>query len=382
LNLAAADARLANRFATDALQAAVGKNYNEFLLFGLAQLLSPNLPQDARPSEPVAAAIQQALAAGMLRPAQNAADQKAICDLAAPVTTVMKKFSPEQQGLLQAAVENCKRMSPANTRNVNDVETRNRDSAAAELLKEAADTADAHPRAMLKQQAARRAMREKDYARALEIYDSFTPEERKAYPTWRWERGGAAQVALEAWYKAHDLQAVQQVIARAPDNERASLTLNAASLGFLSKDPSYGLVMLTQARRELEKNPVTDNHRVYMELLRLYARNAPEEAVSVLRLVVSGINSFKEPENARVRWMPPGWKLQPIGLPAAVLDSDPEMAAAAIAEIKSPQARIAMRLGLLQACLQRYQQPTTPATPARKTESKPKSKGPDTGEKK
>lgn len=60
------------------------------------------------------------------------------------------------------------------------------------------------------------------------------------------------------------------------------------------------------------------------------------------------------------------------------------MVSAAVSELKSPQARVAMRLGLLQACLQRYQGPAkpsapktdskTPAAPTLKTDAKPPSK--------
>lgn len=371
LDLKAFDAQLADRFGLEAVQAARDNNYDRDSFYALAQLVAPlvNRPENLRASEAVSAQILQTLAAGMLRPVQNAADQKSICDLAMPVTTAMKKFPPEQQGLLRAAVDKCKGLNPQINRNVTYLEARTRDAAPGELLNQAAETSDARSRASLKEEAARQAEREKDYLRAFEIMESFTAEERDAWVMWSRTLQLEAQQAIAAFYRAHDLQGVQQLIARVPDNQRARMMLHAADLGFRSKDPAYGITMLTQARRELEKNPVTDDYYLYLSLLYSYAHEVPEESTSVLRLAVKGLNDFKVPEKAKIKPLEPGWRLNPIMMPPTLLDSDPQMVSAAIAEVKSPQARIAMRLGLLQACLQRYQGPAKP--PARKADSKP-----------
>jgi len=386
MNLRSADPQLADRFALDALEAARNNNYDVVFFFALAQLAAPlaNVPEIMHAPEAVRSQILEALAAGMLRPVQNAADKASICDLAMPVTIAMKKFPPEQQGPLRAAVDNCTATNPQTRRMVGDMEARTRDSASADLLAQAADTNDARSRASLKQEAARRAEREKDFLRALDIWESFTTEERDAFPLWQSMWRHAVGQALTTSYRAHDLTGVQQLIARAPDNMRPALILQAANLGFSSKDAGYGITMLTQAHRELEKNPVTDDYRVYLNLLMLYTAHVSEEAPAALRLAVKGINDFKIPENAKVKPFEPGSRLGPITVPAGLLDSDPQMVSAAVSELKSPQARVAMRLGLLQACLQRYQgsaQPPapktdskTPAAPTLKTDAKPAAK--------
>jgi hypothetical protein len=386
MTLRSADPQLADRFALDALEAARNNNYDRDFFYALAQLAAPRtqLPEKMRAPEALGAQILQTLAAGMLRPAQNAAERKSICDLAMPVTIAMKKFPPEQQGPLRAAVDNCKAANPQTKRTVGDMEARTRDSAPAELLAQAADTNDARSRASLKQEAARRAEREKDFLRALDIWESFTPEERDMFPQWQSMWRYVAGQAMTASYRAHDLAGVQQLIARAPDNLRPGLILQAANLGFSSKDAAYGVTMLTQAQRELEKNPVTDDYRLYLNLLTLYTAHVSEEAPAALRLAVKGINDFKIPENEKIKPFEPGWRLEPITVPAGLLDSDPQMVAAAVSELKSPQARVAMRLGLLQACLQRYQGPAkppapksdskTPAPPTLKTGAKPAAK--------
>jgi hypothetical protein len=297
------------------------------------------------------------LATGMLRVPQNPSEKASICELAMPVTMAMRKFPPAQQAQLQAAVDNCKATDAPTRRNVAAAESYADNRPASELLAQAADTSDARSRAHLKLTAAQEAESAGEYQRALDILAGLTPEERDAQPIWssRWRM--IAMKATRNSYKAHDLQTIQNVLAEAPGDLRASLMVDISFLAYAAKDEGYGLTMLTQARRELEKNPVTDNYMPYLSLLNAYAARLPEEGAQVLRLAVDGINNFKVPEGAKMRPVDFGWQLRPVHLPAALLDSDPQMVSAAVSELKTPQARIAMRLGLLQACLQRYQAP-------------------------
>jgi len=368
--LRSADSQRADRFALQALEAA-RSNYDSFLLFGLAQVASPQvgLPERMKAPQELRSQILDVLAAGMLRPAQRPGDKQAICQLASPVTMAMKAFPPAQQAQLRIAVENCKATDARLSENVNTLEIHSRDAASGELLRQAGESNDAHSRAALKQKAAEQASAEKDFSRALDIMDTFTAEERESLVSWETRWSAIAQNSIFVSYSAHDLQAIQQVIARAPNSVRATLMMMAATRGFASKDTAYGMTMLTQAHRELEKNPVTSDYRPYMQLLTLYAANASEQAVGVLRLAIVGINNFKIPEGAKSHPTAPGSQLATINVPASLLDSDPQMVSAAVSELKSPQARVAMRLGLLQACLQRYQGPAKP--PAPKSDSKP-----------
>lgn len=378
-NLQSADPQRADQFATEALQAA-RTNYDPFMFFALAQMAAPMHP-DMDVPESLKSQILQALASGMLRVPQGPAEKASICRLASPVTMAMKKFPPAQQPQLQAAVDNCKAADAEARRNVKQMESFADDRPARELLSQAADAGDAQSRADLKMRAAEQAQHAGEYLRALDILTSLAPEEREARPAWesRWDM--IAGQAIRDRYKAHDLQAIQNIIGQAPDTQRASLMMSASALAYIAKDDGYGLAMLTQARRELEKNPVSDNYNPYLRLLISYSAHVPEEAASVLRLTVEGINNFKVPEGAKIRPAEPGWRLQEISLPAALLDSDPQMVSAAISELKSPQARVAMRLGLLHACLGRYtatnkppSQPAAPAKPKPKPDPKPASK--------
>jgi hypothetical protein len=370
-SLRSSDPQHADQFARQALQAARG-NYDSFLLFGLAQLASPQagLPERLKAPEELRSQILDVLAAGILRPPQRPAETQEICRLAMPVTMAMKAFPSSQQAQLVVAVDKCKSIDANVSQNVNYSEIRNREGAAGELLRWAGESNDVRSRGALKLVAVDRALGEKDFSRALDIMDTFTAEERDALIS-EWETKW--RVIAHDWifvsYSAHDPQAIQQVIARAPGNLRATLMITAASRGFASKDTAYGMAMLTQARRELENNPVTSEYSPYLFLLNLYAANAPEQALDVLRMAIAGMNNFKFPEGVKIHPAPPGWQLTTIKVPASLLDSDPQMVSAAVSTLKSPQARVAMRLGLLQACLQRYQGPAKP--PAPKPASKP-----------
>lgn len=373
------DPERANQFVADALRAAA-QNYDWFLLFGLAQVaVPPHDAPDEAPPEQLSNNILEVLAAGMLRVPQSAEDKLRICELAPAVAGALSKYSPEQQVQLRAAVDNCKSASSNVARNIRHLEAAAQTGNTAELITRATTADDALSRAQLKLRAAQEAGGANGYRQALNIIESLTAEEREAAPQWSQNWAMTAIKAVHSRFEAHDLQGVQQILARAPDDQRASMMLTASSTAYQAKDATYGLVMLTEARRELEKNPVTTIYQPYMELLSAYGAHVPDEASSVLRLVVTGINNFKVPEKAKIRPVEFGWQLRPILLPDALLDSDSQMTAAAISELNSPQARVAMRLGLLEKCLQRYERPEkrtapktdlkTPATPSFKTKN-------------
>jgi len=357
------DPMRADQFAGDALRVAT-RDHNWFLMVGLTQILMTE-PGDQAPSEQLSNAILNELASGMLRVPENADDRTRICQLASSVAHVIDKYPVERQAALRTAVEGCKGSSPMNSRNIRRSEALAKTGTPRELMEEAKNTDDDFSRAQLKLKAAREAQASKDYLRALDIIKSLTPEERDAAPDWPTFWMIAATEGIHSRYQAHDPQAIERIIADAPDEQRVSMMLTAAMAAHEAKDVAYSQMMLTEARRNLEKYPVTTQYQVYLTLLSSYGKVLPSETASVLPLVVEGINNFKPGDKARMRPAEPGWHLQMTLLPDALLDADPQMVWGSISEIKLSPARAAMRLGLLQACLRRYSAPQKNNPPER-----------------
>jgi hypothetical protein len=364
----------ASQLADEWVRAARENGFDVGLLLGLTNLLrasAANVGHLQKIPEALQAQILQTLFDGLMRVPQTAEDQKNICQLAWMVSPLIGSYEAAQQGPLRVAVDACVKSDPLVANSVRSSETFHQGGTSEELLKQADDTADVHARVGLKMVAADNAANAGDFPRALDIVDGFSKDER-ADTDWPnlWHSVGFR--AIRALYDKHDLQGIQQVIARAPDQVRAMLTLQAAGYGLAKKDTAYGLMMAAQAAHDLDKSPVTTDYRPYETLMAVYGRNIPDQALLALRMAVNGINNFKpEPDEAKVRIRPLGANLTPESIPSGLLDADPPAVEAAIAGLKSPQARTSFRLGLLKGCLARYQGPAQP--PAPKKESKPPS---------
>src|SRR5262249_19755149 len=201
-------------------------------------------------------------------------------------------------------------------------------------------------RCRFKSKAAYKALQEEKNAQAaLDIWDSFTPEERDAYPTWAADRDAAAAAAITEFYKAHDLAGLQNVIARTPDALRPKLQLSTAAMLFAQDDKALGISMLTEARRTLE-NIAVDDVNVYLMLLTTYAAAAPNDVADVFKLAIAGVNNASPPKPNPQLWvLPAGYDLRPYQFGRSMSDLDATLVSGSIQALDSPVQRICFRLG-------------------------------------
>lgn len=371
INLHDASPERANQFLREAV-AAARTDYDPAMLDGLAQsafFVDTEPSMDIPVPDDLRSAVLTVIAEAMLRPAQGEEDQKNICRASLTAARLISRFPPAVAGQVRAAIELCKtKASPMIGRTVDAELTGKFAGTADELLRAATDESNASTRAMMKVRAALK-LEGTDPVRAVDILDSLTPEERKK------TAGNARSIlafrALEAAYKAHDTPAMQRILDHTPDEDRPQTLLSAASLVFRAKDESLGLAYLGQARAALEKWDPQDNWRPFLTLVNLYAEHMPSETTNVLAEATAGIGRVKpRPSGTPGIHVPAmGDELRLVGLNPAALDMDPEYVAASIKQIDNPASRTVLRLGLLQACLRRYEGPPQPPKP--KTDSKP-----------
>lgn len=337
---------LANRYAAEALQVAAT---DPSLLFGLGQLANPALgvPQATRD------AILQTISDTLLQPDANPSQRARRCLAAPAALDNLPAYSPAQQSVLRSAALACKGADPdtdAGIRQQEQMADRNGDGDSP------ADPAHPQQSAQKKLLAASIAAdRDHDLQRALDVLDSFTPEERDAaYPNWHLLWISLSQRSISAAERQHDTATIQSVISRAPDIVRGRVLLAAARTAYNAKDTDFGNLLVGQTERELESNPRTDQYTVYLQLLNLCAAHLPADTLNALRIAVHGLNNFNPPHTTQVVLTSVGELLQPVGLDPGVLNADFDSVTATVADIRRPDDRVAMRLGLLRLVLARY----------------------------
>ncbi len=354
-SISRSDADAANRVFSDALASAQANNsYN--MLWGLGEYVYPTLGGQSGRSLPDTsrADFLNAVAGIMLRAPQSDQDREQVCQHVAPIANrLLDRFPPGQAGMVQSAVQTCKAQS-ASDHPQHDCASTQDCLNAAELEQQPSSKAE------LKLEAAAMASNKNDPLRALDILDSFTPEEWKALPSAAAERSSYLASALEQLYKVHDTVRIQRLLDDTPDDQRAAALLSFASTVTRNGDKPYGQLMLSQARTELEKRP-SDNPQIYVQLLRYYELYLPEDTLPVFGEVVSGLNQieYKDPKKLKdgeIAFAPLGQRLQTTTMPAALLDKDDAYVFASIKGLDDPRARTSFRLGCLRTSLKEYQQ--------------------------
>lgn len=350
------DPDAARQAAREALTLAL-RDGDRNLLWGLIEVAWPSqppVPDTTPPDEGLRKEFIQGFLASVARPATSPEDQAKICSLLLSAARIVDKFPEEQQQSVRLAINGC----TASQRHFGDAlqQVTFSHATAEQLTAQAADGGDAGKRAFLKQTAAMNALVGNDFARALAILDSFSAEEREASGSWRRLRERAVEQHIRSLIRTREFPAALRMIESAPETSQPGLLLELADRAFTAKDRAFGMAVLAQARRWLEEHPVSDNFVLYLNLVRLYARESPEDAPGALLVMVRGINNPGKRDDPTMIRTPLGADLEPAPFAAALVDPDAGIVDAAIADIKSPEARTAFRLSLLQACLRRQLQ--------------------------
>jgi hypothetical protein len=225
-----------------------------------------------------------------------------------------------------------------------------------DFLEAAESDPDAGQRGYYKSWAARKADDAGQPIRALEIIRSYTEDEREAYPQWSFDYQDYENSAIEELYQRHDLPGLQSLIDNSP--RRPQTLMAVAHQLFAAKDESFGLLMLTEARRAMEKTQL-DEYLSYWSMLNAYARYIPAETGAVLKEVVIGLNGIEPPAfGPKVKfkfwWGTFAQDLRPSPMAPQVLDLDPQYVSTTIKLLYSMENRTAFRLSLLRSTLTRY----------------------------
>ena len=322
------------------------------------------LPVDSQLPPPSQGAKEQAIrVAGQMltQVPQNAQQAETYCQAAPLLAERMLPLLPAaQQGLTQAALQNCQNSSDDGKTKSN---SHNCDTAD-DCLARAALATSPEESAAWKTHAARHARHEKDLSRAVDIMLSFTPEEKEADAIWDADYLNFCFEALQQLYKLRDSNKIQQMLDRSPDEVRPGVMLHFAAVLSGNKDVPYATSMLTGARASLEKHAV-QNPIVYIELLSLYTRLLPDDAPQALSFAIAGFNQISYPdfekERAKnkkkllFRWGKPGERLEPIRIDGAMVDKDEPYVTAALKTVEDPETRIAFRLTFLRYSLKQYE---------------------------
>lgn len=296
------------------------------------------------------------IADGITRVAQNADEKREICRLSAEGARLLPEMPAARAGQVRAAIDACREFTDEWQKERVErelVRTAERD----DPLRAAADAADPKESARLKQEAARKVARDEP-ARALEILDSLTPEERRAQPQWTQFRSAYSIQALQQLYKRGDFQAIQQLLDRTPDDDRAAQQLNYGGMLARDKNP-LAITILADARREMSQHPSPEPH-IWLSLLTAYANQLPTELPQVLSEVIAGLNALDygwrslDPEG-RIKMRANRFSdlMEPVPLTPTLLELEPAFLSASLQQLTSVADRQSFRLGLLEACLAR-----------------------------
>ena len=361
-----ADEQAATQLYTNALTtAATTADYS--MAFTLMQYAFPIYAQPVQEVSPVIKSFTLDTLGALLSQPLNSPDQHQEFCRDAPILTkpLITYFPPAQQGIIQASLDTCKAEAPEEEQHDDFGACNTADS----CLKLADTVPTAERRARLKMEAAVRAREEKDSVRSLAILDTLTEDEREWIPEWVNDYENFGREAMEQLYKLHDTQAIQRLIDRFPDSLRAQMILNLAGVREVRDDKPYATLLLTEARRVLEKFP-TDSPFTYLELMNLHSELLPNEAPQTFAFVTTALDKItyidfnkEDKKNKKAGkdrplfgYPKPGRLLEPVMINPILIDQDEPYITAAINLLSDPETRIAFRLTFLRYSLKRYDQ--------------------------
>lgn len=270
----------------------------------------------------------------------------------APLLSEFDRLLPHSAATIRGGLMRCqKNHNPSSDATVDRVLNNERVNTVSDLLDSAGKASTIDDRALFLGRAAYLAAQQGNFEQALTILDGLTEEERKALgdvSNWRWDFAASAAVAR---LKAGDRHGMEKIIASSPVNLRAFVQVAVAE-GLADYGDMAGAVELLDAARKafLKLDDLPNRSEWYLSLLDLYGKLAPKESAQVFREFVTVNNRARAHANERSD--PRSDTLQPLKLPASVVQIDLPIMKEASSALAPLSMRVRARLGLVKSLLE------------------------------
>lgn len=261
--------------------------------------------------------------------------------------TEIERLLPKQGLVLRQAINTCHVAWPVAQQRMEDTTRSQPLDTVESLLKAAADANDTQVRADYQYRAAMLAMEQKDYERAIKLLDDMPEEVRyDLWDSYRWQ--WAADGAIEH-YKNGRFREMNLLLDAVPSDFQP-----LAKAAFVNSLPERAgaetapiIQILNDAIKGLQRSniPEGDRYNSYFSLLRSTVKYQPADANAVLKDAIASLNKVKEVQPLDT------YNYLNYGPP--LLEMDEFVVKDAVASVTLPQSRAQLRLGLLDATLQR-----------------------------
>jgi hypothetical protein len=334
----------------EALVTAAARSDRELLTsLTLIAFNSPATSDDLRRS--VVMAIEREFVGNSRQTAVNGG-----CSLApiiAPLLTEFERTLPQSAATIRGGLMRCQKShNPSSDATVDRILDNERVKTVSDLLDAAGKARTIDDRVLFLGRAVYLAAQQGNFEQALTILDGLSEDERKAlgdaWSNWRWDFAASAAVAK---LKADDRHGMEKIIASSPVSLRGFVQVAVAE-GLADYGDTAGAVELLEAARKafLKLDDMPNMFDWYMSLLGRYAKLAPKEGPQVFREFVTVNNRVRA--HADQKPEPRSDTLQPLKLPASVVESDLSIMKEASSALTPLSMRVRARLGLVKSFLE------------------------------
>lgn len=281
---------------------------------------------------------------------------------------------PEQAASMRQWMVSCQSTLPSVTQQRIDNAQRNSTPKTVDDFLDAADKAkDSNSKTIFQARAAQLAASQKNFDRAIGILDGMDNETRKflneSGGTWNWWRQEWAGASALDHFKHSDPPGAQRVMAAVPDDLRpaAQITL-AYGLSPVKEYRTMTVELAENARKGLAASNMPEAVKVdfYFALVRLYAKFSPLDANGVLKETITALNHIESTKssastnssNAGASELSSA--LTTYSIPIVILENNESAVLETVSSVESPTKRALMRLGLLNASLERHRASIAP----------------------
>ena len=365
--LRAKDARLGDALFAQTLE--VGwQTFDSELINSLSHMvflesMQPGNPMPALPDEMRTELLKLDLAFLQANPI-NAENRDRTCisivSFIAPVLGHFQRLMPQQEAVARQAVNRCQSKYPFERQRLDETLNDHVPKTVEDLLKVADDAEDLTLRTYYSYRAAALAKEKGDFERALKILDSMSTEGRELMSgSWEAYRVQWAVLLALRHYKHGDVYAMRLVMNNVPADLQP-----LARIGFIwdlpetrNKETDPTLEFLNDARTGLRRSKISDAEKwsYYFALLKLTVKYQPAEATAALKDAVAALNRLEQPKKDSGNEKPDsldGGGFSQV-FPASLLDMDEYAVKEAVSSITLLEARVQVRLALLEVCLER-----------------------------
>lgn len=325
------------------------------------------------PSDERRARLLGTLAEGLLRLSPAAGNEEKACGLVSIASPLLQQFDrllPQQAPLVRGALIRCQpNLKPFERQSTDGALSDQALNSVDQLLKAADNAPNKGTRDDLLIRAGQMASQEKQFERAITLLDLVSDDGRKqldgGWESWRWSYAAEAAVVR---LRRGDRSEMQRIIAATMSPLRPFVQISIAEELATKGDRAGAIEYLKEARNGMTLSFAPYRVDGSMSLVRRYAELDPAEALNVLNEAVKAINTEEQPNEdeslfayARINALSNDLLLQLLKLPVTLFEVDDTGVKDAVAAIKLPVRRAAIRLNLLNASLEQHRA-ATPAT--------------------